>query len=192
MVLADNLPLVVVTDSSRLGRQLKAWAQSKNMLVDGSVHRPWSINRLLREHSPSGHILALYKTLSYWAPSRRFRPRKGSVDGHRSDWKPAPDENKLMDALRELGVSGQVAFPHCSDPKQMKDPAWMEKYNKGLDRGLSRLTFKYSDGAISSAKHTASDSHGGFDNDVLTMNDVLKCILGRKPPVPFTKRTLKY
>ena len=50
---------------------------------------------------------------------------------HRSDWKPAPDENKLMDALRELGVSGQVAFPHCSDPKQMKDPAWMEKYNKG-------------------------------------------------------------
>lgn len=37
-----------------------------------------------------------------------------------------------------------------------------------------------------------SDSHGGFDNDVVTMNSVLRRILGRKPKEPFTLRDLQF
>ena len=51
---------------------------------------------------------------------------------HRTDWSPLPSEDELMDAVREMGVGGgQYAFPHCSGPEQYKDPAWLEKYNKG-------------------------------------------------------------
>jgi hypothetical protein len=51
---------------------------------------------------------------------------------HRSDWKPLPNETRVMDTLRELGVGGgQYAMPHCSDPSKMKDPEWMAMYNRG-------------------------------------------------------------
>jgi Papain family cysteine protease len=39
---------------------------------------------------------------------------------------------------------------------------------------------------------TQSTSHGGFDNDPATMNDILVRILGAKPKVPFTEGNLKY
>ena len=39
---------------------------------------------------------------------------------------------------------------------------------------------------------TKSESHGGFDNDTLTMNNVLKTILGKRPTTPFTKKGLDY
>lgn len=39
---------------------------------------------------------------------------------------------------------------------------------------------------------TQSTSHGGFDNDVATMNSVLETILGKKPDTPFTKEALDY
>ncbi len=51
---------------------------------------------------------------------------------HRSDWRPLPDEDRVMKTLRELGVGGgQYTFPHCSGPAQMKDPEWIAKYNAG-------------------------------------------------------------
>lgn len=51
---------------------------------------------------------------------------------HRQDWPPLPDEDQAMDVLRGMGVGGgQYSFPHCSSPAQMKDPVWMEKYNRG-------------------------------------------------------------
>ena len=37
-----------------------------------------------------------------------------------------------------------------------------------------------------------SETHGGFDNDARTMNDVLRRILGRKPARPFTREILDY
>lgn len=39
---------------------------------------------------------------------------------------------------------------------------------------------------------TQSDSHGGFDNDVLTMNHILGTILGQAPADPFRKEELDY
>ena len=38
---------------------------------------------------------------------------------------------------------------------------------------------------------STSESHGGFDNDANTLNDIMKGILARKPPRPFTKTELK-
>ena len=43
----------------------------------------------------------------------------------------------------------------------------------------------------SSGLRTDSQSHGGFDNDETTMNDILATILGGKPKHPFTPDVLK-
>lgn len=51
---------------------------------------------------------------------------------HRSDWKPLPDEEGVMRVLRDMAAKGgQYSFPYCSDPSQLKDPVWMERYNRG-------------------------------------------------------------
>ncbi|MFQ5525830.1 MAG: C1 family peptidase [Thermoanaerobaculia bacterium] len=39
---------------------------------------------------------------------------------------------------------------------------------------------------------TASKTHGGFDNDLDTMNDLLRTVLGKTPEREFTKSDLKY
>jgi hypothetical protein len=66
----------------------------------------------------------------------------------------------------------------------------MQKYNNDLSLGNLPVNFVYSKGV--SSGRSASKSHGGFDNDPATMNDVLKRILGKKPERPFTKRDLDY
>lgn len=66
----------------------------------------------------------------------------------------------------------------------------MQVHNKRLAAMSDRLTIRYSEGPNS--KHTRASSHGAFDNDVTTMNDVLRQILGKKPQVLFTKQSLKY
>jgi hypothetical protein len=40
--------------------------------------------------------------------------------------------------------------------------------------------------------YSQSDSHGGFDNDVATMNSVIWHILGAAPKKAFTSRDLQY
>ncbi len=51
---------------------------------------------------------------------------------HRGDWGPLPDEDGLMDTLRGQGIPrGQYAFPRCSSNEEMRDPAFLEKYNRG-------------------------------------------------------------
>jgi pimeloyl-ACP methyl ester carboxylesterase len=61
----------------------------------------------------------------------------------------------------------------------------MQIFNKGIND--VDIVYSEKDG-----KRSASDSHGGFDNDPATMNDVLKRLLGKAPAVPFTKQSLKY
>jgi hypothetical protein len=57
---------------------------------------------------------------------------------------------------------------------------------------VPRLDFAYSHGRDQSAASTESESHGGFDNDPVTMNHVLERILGRPPEPAFTERNLDY
>jgi hypothetical protein len=63
----------------------------------------------------------------------------------------------------------------------------MERYSKKLKaRGLKKIISK------GSGNITRSTSHGGFDNDMYTMNSVLKKILKRNPDKPFTEAELNY
>jgi len=66
----------------------------------------------------------------------------------------------------------------------------IQKHNSRIAANLSRLKFKYSDGKGGTG--TASETHGGFDNDVETMNSVLRQILRKAPTQPFTRQSLKY
>ena len=65
----------------------------------------------------------------------------------------------------------------------------MQKYSKTIEqrRNLSRLTIHYAKSRV-----TSSESHGGFDNDPVTMNHVLRRVLGKKPGREFTEASLKY
>jgi hypothetical protein len=68
----------------------------------------------------------------------------------------------------------------------------MEKYKRGVATGLKNLTIHYSQGEIDLSKATKSETHGGFDNDPTTMNNLLKRVLGKRPTCPFTPKSLKY
>ena len=63
----------------------------------------------------------------------------------------------------------------------------MENYAKNLNVEGLKLNISTGSGNI-----TRSTSHGGFDNDVYTMNAVLKKILKQNAEKPFTKAELKY
>ncbi|MGB5581108.1 MAG: C1 family peptidase [Woeseia sp.] len=64
--------------------------------------------------------------------------------------------------------------------------------NQRLARGLSNLQIHISAGKTPGATVTRSQSHSGFDNDVPTMNNVLRRITGHKPVHPFDAKSLKY
>lgn len=51
---------------------------------------------------------------------------------HRSDFRPLPGEDRVQGLLRELGVgSGDYMIPHADGPAEMKDPAFVERREKG-------------------------------------------------------------
>lgn len=63
----------------------------------------------------------------------------------------------------------------------------MQRYSKKLTRRPG-LSIHYSDGKKGD---TASISHGGFDNDVKTMNTIMAQILRQAPAQPFTPDEMK-
>lgn len=70
----------------------------------------------------------------------------------------------------------------------------MQLYSKALEKKRpGKLFFHYSDGRRTRSSRTASETHGGFDNDRRTMNSVLKTILGKsRVPHPFGRGSLDY
>ncbi|BHH84100.1 C1 family peptidase [Desulforhopalus sp. 52FAK] len=58
--------------------------------------------------------------------------------------------------------------------------------------GSSTLRFEVSDGESSSPLRTSSETHGGFDNDSNTMNDILRTVLKSQPSMEFTEKNLDY
>jgi hypothetical protein len=51
---------------------------------------------------------------------------------HRTDFKPLPSEDQVMDALRKFSVPpGDYVMPHCPSPAHMKTPEFQEKWKKG-------------------------------------------------------------
>lgn len=69
----------------------------------------------------------------------------------------------------------------------------MQRYSVPVDRRIGkRAEFIYS-GSPKGKGRTESESHGGFDNDTDTMNDILRRILKRKQPDRlFSKQDLTY
>jgi len=68
----------------------------------------------------------------------------------------------------------------------------MQKHSRSLEETLPNLHLVYSHGDAGKESRTLSTSHGGFDNDPATLNDILKRVLGKKPERPFTKEDLEY
>ena len=66
----------------------------------------------------------------------------------------------------------------------------MQKYNSVLPVKNLPVKFVYSKGG--KRGRSLSTSHGGFDNDPATLNDILKRILGTKPKRPFRESDLDY
>ncbi len=51
---------------------------------------------------------------------------------HQSDYRKLPDEDGTMDVLRKLGLPpGDYHFPCPGSPKELKDPAFLQKMTKG-------------------------------------------------------------
>jgi hypothetical protein len=68
----------------------------------------------------------------------------------------------------------------------------MEEGSKLVERrNIPRLSVYYSQGDVPGARVTASQSHGGFDNDPLTMNHILRRVLKKKPAKEFSGADLK-
>lgn len=66
----------------------------------------------------------------------------------------------------------------------------MQKFRRSLRPG--RFTVEVSRGRPTPGSKTASTTHGGFDNDPITMNSILHTILGQSPAHPFTEENLTY
>ena len=72
----------------------------------------------------------------------------------------------------------------------------MKKYTDPLlqEGDIRKLGKKFSVNYSSATNtgNTNSSTHGGFDNDVATMNSVLRAILGKEPVTPFSSESLEY
>lgn len=51
---------------------------------------------------------------------------------HKDDWHELPDEDKFMDAVREMNLPhGSYMFPYCADAEQMKSEEFIAKQKQG-------------------------------------------------------------
>lgn len=66
----------------------------------------------------------------------------------------------------------------------------MQRYSEKIHH--QRLSFIYSHGKTDAPAKSQSTSHGGFDNDPDTMNNILKTVLKKRPRTLFTEDSLNY
>jgi hypothetical protein len=63
----------------------------------------------------------------------------------------------------------------------------MQKFKDLIGTGLVEIAYAGPNSTVSN-----STSHGGFDNDPATMNDILRQVLGKAPARPFTPDDLDF
>jgi hypothetical protein len=78
----DSEPLLVITESSGLGVQVKRWAGSKGIKAVNLVRPPLTLKRFLKHYTPAGIANAFLSTLRFWLLSRPCRPVKSLEDDH--------------------------------------------------------------------------------------------------------------
>ena len=67
----------------------------------------------------------------------------------------------------------------------------MQKHHDQLPK-MKNMQLIYSQGENGSEIKSFSETHGGFDNDIKTMNDILLTVLNEIPRRAFTVSDLKY
>ncbi len=187
----------------------------KNLVVDNKLSKDIHVIG----HSTGGILLAHFieafrkiapkqkiTTCSLMAPAStvdlfntHYKPYLGSKAG-----KFGIDKMTVYNLTDELELADNVAKIYrksllCLVSKALEEEReamllGMHRYSAKLEKtSPGILDFVYSDGKKKTSKsRSASESHGGFDNDKYTMNDILSTILGKKPVRPFNDDDLKY
>jgi hypothetical protein len=125
--------------------------------------------------------------------NEHYRPRLGK-DATAATRLPALDVYNLRDALELADSVGPYRksllylVSHALERTREQPLLGMEKH-AGRVGAHPGLQLHYSDGSKGSV--TRSTTHGGFDNDVFTMNSLLARILGAPPVKPFTAAEMK-
>lgn len=148
------------------------------------------IGHLLNALKALGMPVAI-ETLSLFAPACRkdfFEANYVPYLGASAPKAPKIKQMTVYNLTGKLEKDDQVAFAYRKSLLYLVSRALergdnvpllgMQKYSQGLPK-LPGLEFVYSDGR---GERSASATHGGFDNDLATMNDLLARILGKKPP----------
>ncbi len=187
----------------------------KNLLVTGKLSK----NIHVIGHSTGGILLAHFieafkkiapeqkiTTCSLMAPActvdlfnAHYKPHLGSKTSKFGIDKMTiynlSDELELADNVATIYRKSLLYFvSNAFEEKRVAKILGMQKYSAPLESTSPKvLDFVYSNGQKKAAKlRSASTSHGGFDNDKHTMNDILSTILGKKPVRPFNDDDLKY
>ena len=99
---------------------------------------------------------------------------------------------------KQLELDDSVAFAYRKSLLYLVSRALERQPNRpllGLERDRAKvqtraqLEFVVADGG--KEKRSLSTTHGGFDNDPATLNDIMKRILGKAPPKPFTAEEME-
>jgi hypothetical protein len=94
------------------------------------------------------------------------------------------------DVAKVYGKSLLYLVSRAFEEHQKAPLLGMKKYNDSLDVDGHPLEFVYA--RSTERGRSRADSHGGFDNDPATMNDVLRQVLGGRPNREFTRADLDY
>ncbi len=98
------------------------------------------------------------------------------------------DALELADSVGPYRKSLLYLVSHALERVTAQPLLGMEKH-AGKLAAQPGLKLHYSDGRKGNV--TRSTTHGGFDNDVFTMNSLLSRILGAPPALPFTAAEMK-
>lgn len=81
LIRSSPVPLVVVSDSPTLARQVMSWGKTEGVDVANLI-QVRAARTLVKLHTPAGTIRAAIRTLLVWLLVRQYRPRKNHRDQH--------------------------------------------------------------------------------------------------------------
>lgn len=104
--------------------------------------------------------------------------------------------SNAFEGRRDVPILGMERFVRGGIEGSLADPKIDKFFSKDVDGRPSLVIAGAQSGtgkkAFDSASLSRSETHGGFDNDLWTLNSVLHRILGRAPQPEFTPRDLRF
>lgn len=196
--------LPFATDKSDGSQSIKLFAEAlaggnKSIHIAGHSTGGVLIGHLLNALKALG-LPVTVETLTLFAPACRvefFDENYAPYLGNNAGDAPGVKKMTVYNLTDTLERKDQVAWAYRKSllylvsralERDKKVPLLgMEKHSKKIDPQPG-LEFLYSNGR---GRRTTSRTHGGFDNDLATMNDLLKTVLGKEPPEPFTEAEMQ-